>query len=43
MGVLFLLAGVALLGTAVVQAADALGKLEVRNYPFVRSDSTALN
>jgi hypothetical protein len=42
MGVLFFLAGVILLVTAGVQAADALGKLEVRSYPFVKSESTAL-
>ena len=42
MGLLYCCAGIILWAMAVIQAADALGKIEVRFYPFVRSDSNAL-
>jgi hypothetical protein len=38
---LFVLAGVVLIASAVIQALDAEGKIEVRSYPVVRSDSRA--
>ncbi len=42
MAFLSLLAGVVLLATAALQAADALGRMRVRSYPFLRSESAAL-
>jgi hypothetical protein len=42
MGPLLLLAGVVLFATAAMQAADALGRIRLRSYPFVRSESAAL-
>lgn len=37
-----MIAGVVLIVTAALQAADALGRIEVRFYPFLKSQSSAL-
>lgn len=42
MGVVPMIAGVVLIVTAALQAADALGRIEVRFYPFLKSQSVAL-
>jgi hypothetical protein len=42
MGVILAIAGLVLIGTATLQAADALGRIEVRSYPFLKSQSSAL-
>lgn len=42
MGVIPMIAGVVLIVTAALQAADALGRIGVRFYPFLKSQSSAL-